>query len=637
MKSLSTLRRRFTATAAATALATTGLVGIASPVSAQGTNCGTAPAGYNVIVSNDAVINGTSGNDYICAGNGANEINAKAGDDIVFGRGGDDVIDGGLGDDDLKGGAGDDLIRGGNKTGADTIDGGDGNDSIRGLGGNDVLSGGNGIDRIQGGGGADVINGGPGDDILKGKPGADIINGEDGNDNIQAGGGNDTVNGGAGDDVLVGGKGNDLIDGAAGADILKGNDGDDQLFGGSENDKIVGGAGNDTMGGDGGADNLDGQGGTDTADGGAATDTCIAETRTNCELPANDADGDGVDDSTDNCPNTSNANQNNLDGDAEGDACDLDDDGDTIPDATDNCPVDPNTNQADADGDMIGDACDTVTNDADNDGVPDGSDNNPGTYFEVNRWADVTSIGGWTPNSTISVVVTGSAAQTVTCNTNANGDLGMLDDSGNVFITACELSPVPLEVGDVVTVTDDGDGAVKTVTIGLTITKVERWSEIVFGTATPGASVEVIATSPASGDSSPITVEADGMGIWSADFSTLPYNISALNGQVAAKATVVDLESDIEAAAFVITHEGFTVDAGTGAVAPVDRFDWAPGETLTVEVLVGGATPAAETLMPTTNGTNGNWSATITTALASGDVVRVTDPGTGDVLTVTIP
>lgn len=74
--------------------------------------------------------------------------------------------------------------------------------------------------------------------------------------------------------------------------------------------------------------------------------------------PMGDADGDGHLDGSDNCINTYNPGQENLDGDLQGDACDPDDDGDTVNDVADNCPVDPNTDQLDDDGDGIGNVCD---------------------------------------------------------------------------------------------------------------------------------------------------------------------------------------------------------------------------------------------------------------------------------------
>lgn len=71
-----------------------------------------------------------------------------------------------------------------------------------------------------------------------------------------------------------------------------------------------------------------------------------------------DADGDGIANATDNCPDVSNADQKDTDADGAGDACDTDDDGDGVADATDNCPLVSNADQADADGDGIGAACD---------------------------------------------------------------------------------------------------------------------------------------------------------------------------------------------------------------------------------------------------------------------------------------
>lgn len=99
-------------------------------------------------------------------------------------------------------------------------------------------------------------------------------------------------------------------------------------------------------------------------------------------ISATDADGDGVPDSSDNCPKIFNPPrpmdqglQPDADKDGEGDACDpcplhagaaqcpvqptaSDSDGDTIADALDNCPKVFNKDQLDADNDQVGDVCD---------------------------------------------------------------------------------------------------------------------------------------------------------------------------------------------------------------------------------------------------------------------------------------
>jgi hypothetical protein len=124
---------------------------------------------------------------------------------------------------------------------------------------------------------------------------------------------------------------------------------------------------------------------------------------------AGDADGDGVIDHNDNCPNAANASQTDSDGDKIGDACDNcdfainydqadangngvgdacdacptsgDSDGDGVCNDVDNCPSVANSSQADADGDGLGDACDPCPfdagNDSDGDGICNSLDNCP--------------------------------------------------------------------------------------------------------------------------------------------------------------------------------------------------------------------------------------------------------------------
>ena len=140
---------------------------------------------------------------------------------------------------------------------------------------------------------------------------------------------------------------------------------------------------------------------------------------------ATDTDGDGIADSSDNCPGVANASQADKDHDGIGDVCDTvdgsggstDSDGDGVLNATDNCPGRPNTGQADADGDGIGDACDELTGavqppDDDGDGVMNGQDNCPGVANPSQADTDRDGIGD-------------------ACDSTTSGGGGTADDDGD--------------------------------------------------------------------------------------------------------------------------------------------------------------------------------------------------------------
>ena len=101
------------------------------------------------------------------------------------------------------------------------------------------------------------------------------------------------------------------------------------------------------------------------------------------EVSADDSDGDGVLDSTDNCTWFYNPDQLDSDIDSLGDSCDTcplepgvdcsfdasDYDGDGVANDSDNCSTVSNADQADADGDGYGDACDECPGWAPDDGA----------------------------------------------------------------------------------------------------------------------------------------------------------------------------------------------------------------------------------------------------------------------------
>jgi hypothetical protein len=120
-----------------------------------------------------------------------------------------------------------------------------------------------------------------------------------------------------------------------------------------------------------------------------------------------DADGDGVPDHEDNCPDTPNPGQEDSDGDTFGDACDncpsdpnktepgicgcgvadTDSDNDGTPDCNDNCPSDPNKTEPGICG------CGVADTDSDNDGTPDCNDNCPNSDLSATVIIDACDSG----------------------------------------------------------------------------------------------------------------------------------------------------------------------------------------------------------------------------------------------------
>lgn len=144
----------------------------------------------------------STGSDYIRGTPNADNIDAQAGDDVVFGDAGNDLLAGNSGNDVIDGGPGADVISGGanndrlhGSSGDDNLDGGDGDDALYGGDGNDTLLGGAGADRLEGGDGNDQLVGGSGNDTLFGGLGADLL---------QGGAGTDTYVFRAGDSPAVG-------------------------------------------------------------------------------------------------------------------------------------------------------------------------------------------------------------------------------------------------------------------------------------------------------------------------------------------------------------------------------------------------------------------------------------------------
>ena len=244
-----------------------------------------------------ATYTGTSGNNTLTGGNGADTLYGLDGNDSLDGRGGSDAIYGGAGNDTLIGNTG----------GADSLYGGDGEDLASyasstagvnvnlatglGSGGhasgdllfeiehllgssyNDTLTGDGGANSLNGGAGNDVLAGGAGNDTLIGGSGTDSADYTASTSGVTVDLTTGTGSGGDADgDVLsqieniLGSNFADLLTGDGNANVLTGNAGEDSLYGGAGSDSLYGGDDDDLLQGGSGADRLEGGAGIDSAD-----------------------------------------------------------------------------------------------------------------------------------------------------------------------------------------------------------------------------------------------------------------------------------------------------------------------------------------------------------------------------------
>lgn len=167
--------------------------------------------------------------------------------------------------------------------------------------------------------------------------------------------------------------------------------------------------------------------------------------------PLPDTDGDGVPDSSDNCPMTANSDQGDSDNDHVGDACD-------------NCPTNSNPNQTDSNNDGVGDACTDATPPSIFEvfAVPTPTNDNTPEYTFNSTEAGEITYGG----SCSSLTTTASAGNN-TISFSALGDgtysdcTVMVTDAGNNDSNVLAVSSFTIDtVAPVVVITSPADGLI---------------------------------------------------------------------------------------------------------------------------------------------------------------------------------